>query len=520
MYYDSDVIVSRLDAAANDGFSDGLKGVEKESLRVTDNGAIALSDHPVELGSALTHPSITTDYSEALLEFVTAANASPRAVIEELEDIHRFVYSQIGDELLWVTSMPCILATDENIPVARYGYSNVGRMKHVYRIGLGYRYGRAMQAIAGVHFNYSPPPSLWEGLAAAQGRAFSRDVIDACYMGMLRNLKRTIWLIAYLFGSSPAVCKSFVRAGGAGLRAFDRATWFYPHGTSLRLSDFGYSNRTGGGLAVSYDSLERYVAGLRHAIDTPHPPYQRIGVKRDDSYFQLNANILQIENEYYSYVRPKRTPIGNEKRTTALAERGVEYVELRSLDLDPWCTTGVSETTMRFLEAYMLQALLESSPLICAAAQEEMDHNLHTVTCKGRDTGVTLKRGGGSVELVHWAGQLLDRIEAVSEMLDSGLAARPYTEALRAQRVKVEDPSATPSARVLREMRDRGESFFHFALRKSEELRTAGLAASLDSRRRVHLKALAQRSLHDQRRLEEDDEIDFDEYLRRYFAQH
>ncbi|MBT6275612.1 MAG: glutamate--cysteine ligase [Chromatiales bacterium] len=499
-------------------FRDGLKGIEKESLRVGPDGAIAMTPHPTTLGSALTHPTITTDYSEALLEFVTGAAPSSAKVIEELERIHRFVYPQIGNESLWVTSMPCVLATDDNIPVASYGTSNVGRMKHVYRIGLGYRYGRAMQAIAGIHFNYSPPGQLWKALSDGED-GLLREETDDRYMGMLRNLKRSNWIIAYLFGSSPAVCKSFVRAGGAGLRAFDRATWYYPHGTSLRLSDFGYSNRTGGGLAVSYDSLKDYAAGLRHAIDTPHPPYQRIGVKRDGEYLQLNANLLQIENEYYSYVRPKRTPVANEKRTTALEERGIEYVELRSLDLDPWAPAGISEASMLFLEAYMLQALLEPSPIISPEQQVEIDDNLVTMACRGRDTGITLQRDGDEIAMVHWAGQLLDRIEAVCELLDTGLSARPYAEALRVQRVKVEDPSATPSARVLREMRDGNESFYHFALRCSTQLREQALSVPLTGDELQAMQGQVERSLADQTALENGDAESFEEYLRQYFGQ-
>jgi glutamate--cysteine ligase len=517
---DAEQIVEGLLNSGSSGFNRGLKGLEKESLRVRSGGELARTPHPRALGSALTHPSITTDYSEALLEFVTSAKTSPQEVLQDLTDVHSYVYRHLDDELLWGTSMPCVLATDDAIPIAEYGTSNVGMMKHVYRLGLGYRYGRAMQAIAGVHFNYSPPEVLWEGLTEVIGEpAGAREFRDARYMGMVRNLKRIGWLVSYLFGASPAVCKSFVRTGGAGLRSFDQGTWFYPHGTSLRLSEFGYSNRTVGGISVGYSSLEDYVGGLRHATDTPHAPYQRIGIREDGGYRQLNANLLQIENEYYSYVRPKRTPSSNEKRTTALSERGVEYIELRSLDLDPWEGAGLSECTFRFLEAFCLYALLGKSAPIGDDEEAEITDNLARAASRGRETGLQLSRDGSPVSLVHWGAQMLDAIEPVCELLDIGESDKPYRAALAAQRVKLEDPSTTPSARVLREMRDNSETFYHFAMQRSEALQAESCATPLDPAVEATFAELATRSLDDQARLEREDSVDFEEYLRQYFAQ-
>jgi glutamate--cysteine ligase len=520
LYRETDTIVQQLARHSSSGFDRGLKGLEKESLRVSDAGAISAARHPVALGSALTHGQITTDYSEALLEFVTSPGADRTAVLDELADIHRFVYRNIGEELLWGTSMPCVLASDDAIPIAEYGSSNVGRMKHVYRLGLGYRYGRPMQAIAGVHFNYSPPERLWECLAEIDGKsADSRELRDPRFMGMVRNLKRSCWLVAYLFGASPAVCKSFVRTGGAGLRSFDQGTWFYPHGTSLRLSEFGYSNRTVGGIAVSYDSLGSYVDGLRLATETPHSAFQRIGINVDGDYRQLNANLLQIENEYYSYVRPKRAPSGNEKRTTALAERGIEYIELRSLDLDPWSEAGVADSTMAFLELYMLHAMLLPSPLLDANADSEIGDNLLQVASRGRETGLQLQRDGAPVELLHWGAQLLDAMEPVAALLDGDDPTAAYSTALSAQRVKLEDPSATPSAEVLREMRERSETFYHFAMRRSQALRDSSRAQPLSVQTEEDMLLKVSRSLEKQREIEAAPQPSFEQFLREYFAQ-
>ena len=137
------------------------RGIEKESLRVDANGMLSQLPHPPGLGSPLTHPSITTDYSEALLEFITPVKRSVAGVLNELEKTHRFTYQHLHQERLWVTSMPCIVHGDDSIPIARYGSSNIGQMKHFYRVGLGSRYGRLMQAIAGIHYNFSLSDDFW-----------------------------------------------------------------------------------------------------------------------------------------------------------------------------------------------------------------------------------------------------------------------------------------------------------------------------------------------------------------------
>src|SRR4030095_14922529 len=133
------------------------RGIEKESLRVRPDGTLATAPHPVPLGSALTHPLVTTDFSESQLELITGVHTSADACIEELTAIHQAVYRAIGDELLWCASMPCRLPEEAAIPIGRYGSSNVGRAKSVYRTGLSHRYGKRMQMISGIHYKFSLP---------------------------------------------------------------------------------------------------------------------------------------------------------------------------------------------------------------------------------------------------------------------------------------------------------------------------------------------------------------------------
>ncbi len=498
-----------------------LKGLEKESLRVTPAGTIARTPHPAALGSALTHPWITTDYSEALLEFITPPHANTADTLGFLDDIHRFAYHQLDNELLWATSMPCIVGGNDSIPIAEYGSSNVGFMKHVYRRGLDWRYGRAMQAISGIHFNYSFSRDFLQALQAAEGdNRPEQDYRSDAYFRLIRNFQRYGWLVPYLFGASPAVCSSFTQGQELGFESFDGHTLYEPYGTSLRMSDIGYKNKAQAGLKISYNDLDSYVDTLTRAISTPDADYARIGTVVDGEWRQLNTNILQIENEYYSFIRPKAVARSGEKPTLALRRAGVEYVEIRALDLNPFEPTGIGERHLVFLEGFLLFCLLQDSPVISPKEQAGINANQGLVARHGRDPELRLHRGDGErVPLRTWASELFDTLQGPMELLDQLRPGQPYRQALAYYRRSVDDAEQTPSARVLREMRERGEHFIEFALRVSRqhERHFRGHALPEETERRFHEAAAA--SLLEQADIEAQDTMDFQTYLDRYFAQ-
>ncbi len=517
------VFERRLAALINGGepkiLQGGRKGVEKESLRVRPQGNLAYTAHPQALGSALTNEHITTDYSESLIELVTPAFTHSWELLQYLLDLHQFVYRHLGDELLWATSMPCAIERDADIPLAQYGNSHVGRMKTVYRNGLGLRYGRMMQAISGVHFNYSFPLPFWEAYAAArEARSHDAGFISASYFELLRNYRRYGWLVLYLFGVSPVVCKSFLRGRELELKDFGNGTAFEPYATSLRMSDVGYRNRNQAGLAVSVNSLDEYVRDLTRAISTPHPPYEALGVEVDGEWRQLNANILQIENEYYSFIRPKRVARSGERPTKALRRAGVEYVEVRALDVSAFDPVGVNQNKLRFLEAFVALCLMKESPPIAASEQAALDQNHIDVARRGRDPALTLWREGRDVPMRAWARELLDSMSGICEMLDHGDPAQPYSQALATQRGKVEDVALTPSARLMTELNG-GESFFDLALRMSAAHKAYFLDLYPPNQERLkEFGQEAQESLQAQRRIEASDTGTFEQYLQRYFA--
>jgi glutamate--cysteine ligase len=498
----------------------GRRGVEKESLRVTPEGRIASTMHPEALGSALTGEHVTTDYSEALIELVTPTFRTNWELLQYLCDLHQFVYRHVGDELLWATSMPCVIEGDASIPIAQFGPSNPGRLKTIYREGLGVRYGRVMQAISGVHFNYSFPERLWEAWAAIrESRDAGRDFVSASYFDLLRNYRRYGWIVLYLFGVSPAVCKSFLRARGAELPEFGRGTAWEPHATSLRMSDLGYRNRSQSGVEVSVNSLDEYVRDLTRAMSTPHPEYERIGVKVDGQYRQLNANLLQIENEYYSFIRPKRVARSGERPTQALRRAGVEYVEVRALDVSAFDPVGVNQNKMRFIEAFLLLCLTRESPLIDSREQGELDGNHLTVARRGREPGLQLLRDGRPFPMRDWARELLDQMQGLCELLDHGDPARPYAAALAVQAAKFDDVALTPSARLVAELRETGESFFDLALRMSRQHKAYFLDLHAPNPARLdEFAAEARESLEQAARIDAAPREPFDEYLARYLA--
>jgi glutamate--cysteine ligase len=514
--------VGRLRAAgASDALRDNLIGLEKEGLRASAAGHLATSPHPRALGSALTHPYITTDFSEALLEFITPPRSSVEEVLAFLADIHSYVYRHLGDELIWATSMPCVLEGGAGIPLAYYGTSNAATMKTVYRRGLGNRYGRTMQVIAGLHFNFSYSDrflDLYRDLRGVAGdvMAFRSEA----QMAMIRNLQRVGWLVPYLFGASPAVCTSFVQGRETDLQAFDPHTLYYPFATSLRMGDIGYQNQQeqGTGMKASYDSLDSYVRSLTWAIETPCPQYEKIGVKVGNRYEQLNANVLQIENEYYSTVRPKQITEWMERPTLALRRRGVRYVELRSPDINIFEPVGISAEQIRFLETLMLYCLVLDSPRIGAQERREIDENQVLTAHRGREPGLKLSRERAGVSLRVWASEILDDMSMVAEVLD-GTSVGLHVQGVERQREKVADPDATPSARILAMMREQGEGFFAFARRYTEAHRDAFMHRTIDPEREALLDRLVGESIEEQRAIEAADDRSFDDFLADYDAQ-
>ncbi len=489
-------------------------GIEKESLRINRNGHIALSPHPQGLGSPLTHEFITTDFSEALIEFITPTFTDPSASLSYLQDIHSFVYSQLPeDELLWTSSMPCIIDEDEKIPLAQYGSSNIGKLKTLYRRGLGHRYTRAMQTIAGIHFNFSLPDDFWRLYQELLGSDENfQDFKTDQYFKLIRNFRRYSWLLVYLFGASPAVCKSFLRhRSDHDLTPFDDYTYHMPFGTSLRMGDLGYTSVAQSSLVISYNSLDEYVAGLRNAINTPYPPYQAFDSRGED-HQQINSNILQIENEFYTTIRPKRVSKSGERPIHSLLEGGVEYIEVRCLDLNPFLPVGIDQTQIYFLNAFLIFCLLRKSPPSSEEEYREIQQNFGAAVTMGRKPGLQLSQNSETIALRDWANEILQESLQVAQLLDRNNHDSLYAGAVAAQLAKVENPELTPSAQVLSIMKQQELSYFPFAMQLSKQ-HQEHFKQALPPETLAEFKRITEQSNQDRLAIEKSDSISFEDFL-------
>jgi glutamate--cysteine ligase len=486
------------------------RGIEKESLRALSSGVLARTPHPAALGAPLTHPRITTDYSESQLELITGVHGAVESCLDELTQIHQFVYRTLaeccdgeGDETMWVGSMPCTLPPDETIPIGNYGSSNIGRAKSVYRMGLGHRYGRRMQTISGIHYNWSLP-----GLGNEE------------HFALIRNFRRHSFLLLWLFGASPAVCASFVAGRDHGLQPLAPGSLHLPHATSLRMGRLGYQSEAQATLSVSYNSLDSYAASLHEALTQPYAPYEQIGIRNlGGEYNQLATTLLQIENEFYGTIRPKRVIRSGERPLHALRERGVEYIEVRCMDLDPFVPVGIQAQTMRFIDIFLLHCLLQDSPPDTPAEIAALGRNQQLTAAFGRQPGLQLEREGRSVALLDWAAELVADCAPIAATLDAVQGGSAHAEALAAARAALAAPDTLPSARVLAMMqRDFGGSHIAFLRAQSQQTRNLLLALPWTSAQQQAHTASAQASLAERAALEAADEVDFETFRLAYLA--
>lgn len=505
-----------------------LRGAERESLRVDPAGRLALTPHPQGLGSALTHPEITTDFSESLMEFITPPSHSVKDLLNHLYLLQNFTAHQLPEgESLWCHSMPCSLGPDDEIPVARYGTSNNGLMKTVYRVGLGHRYGRSMQTVAGVHYNFSLPNAFWAFLLRRENLLMDlQQFKNHAYFGLIRNFRRHYWLLIYLFGASPALCQSFVAGRAHHLQPVEGLahTLHLPHATSLRMGDMGYQSSAQEELYVCYNRQQSYIESLCSAITTPHAAYEDIGIKdQEGNYRQLNTGLLQIENEFYSAIRPKRTAHHGETALMALANRGVEYIEVRCLDNNPATPEGISEEQIRFLDTFLLYCALQHSPDTNRDEARMILANQKSVVDRGREPGLILEHRTGKIALQDWASQLIEAMQPVADLLDNAYQTRAYNESLTRQKAKTADADLTPSAQLLATLKSTGTEYARFALNQSRENHQRLLAQPLKASLYKRQEIMAANATDEQRKLEDKSRqsgLNFDEFLQRYYRQY
>ena len=469
--------------------------------------------HPDALGSALTHSWITTDFSEAQLELITSVHPKAVECLDELNDIHRFVWENLAKgEAIWPCSMPCILPKDpEHIPVGRYGSSNAGMAKTVYRRGLGNRYGKTMQMVSGIHYNFSFPESFWLTLGITD-----EPTKTLVYLGMMRNFRRYSWLLIYLFGGSPVADSSFNHKEAASLMEMAGGLHGLPFATCLRMSDVGYVSAAQENLDISYNSIEAYCGALTPGLKEAYKPYRQFK-PIDGNYQQLNDAILQIENEFYSNIRPKRTSSSNQRPIHALSENGIEYLEVRCIDLDPFEAGGISAEACYFIDTFLLACAISKSPLDSPEELSSIDKNQKLVAESGRDVQLRLNKDGRPCLLQEYAKDILDACSAAAQILDNANKTRAYSRSFQKRFAQTREPETTLSSQLLDSIKKKG-SFIDFSLDlASQHLQTLRTTPLSKIRREIYDKEV-KRSLKTQKDLEQSTEAPFDKFLAEYVA--
>jgi len=509
------------------------RGIEREALRILPTGQLSEQGHYHELGSALTHGQITTDYSETLLEFITPVSQSPEQTIAQLQDIQKYTFTRINGELLWPMSMPCFVDDAEKVPLAQFGSSNVGKMKTVYRQGLKNRYGSMMQVIAGIHFNFSFSQEFWRVQQKLHHQLPSGasnktvlpldDFISERYFSILRNYKRYCWLIPYLYGSSPAICRSFLQGKEPDLpfKESPYGALYLEHATSLRMSDLGYTSAEQSSLQICYNNLAEYVEGVQKAIKLKSNDFANIGVKVDGHYQQLNSNVLQIENELYAPIRPKRVAKAGEKPSVALGERGVEYIEVRALDVNPFIDTGISLEQVHFLDVFLTYcAFIDNKEFDCTH-QKLHEQNMDAVVLRGRDPELLLSDADCSGEVKYksipqWGNELLTEMKQVAGLLDQAYQSKHYTEAVTREQAKINNVNLTPSAQMMSLLQE--QCLSSYAMEQAKKFEQQANTRDYQFYNEAYFVKTAEQSHQEQANIEAHDRLSFDDFLADYFS--
>ena len=401
------------------------RGIEKESLRINKQGFISEKSHPKSLGSSFTNPSITTDFAEALVEIVTPVFNDIESLYDYLLKLHIFISNNLDDEeMLWPYSMPPRIEDESKINIATYSDSNMGKLKHIYRKGLTVRYGKTMQCVSGIHYNFSLSESSIEELIGPH----SQKEVDKLYLGLIRNFKRVFWFVLSEFGNSPIVDKSFVAGRKNDLNFLNESDLYHKDATSLRMSEIGYQSKAQKNLNIKYNNLDNFLEEVRQAIINPYPEFASLGLKdSNDEYHQISNGILQIENELYDCIRPKRAGDSGKRPYQLLKDEGIKYVEVRGIDLSPDEVTGISKNQMRIIDLILMHCLINSSPEMNNKEKAIIESNDAQTIKNGRNLNTKIIYKDSECPLQEARTNLINELRFIAEAMND----KRYIEAVK-----------------------------------------------------------------------------------------
>ena len=484
------------------------RGIERETLRVSKDGSISKRPHPKSLGSALTNPYITTDFAEALIELVTPKFDNVDDLYSCLQDLHVFTAQNIDeDEFLWAHSMPCRIDKESDINIASYGSNNSGMLKHIYRKGLRVRYGSIMQCVSGIHYNFSIDEKSYCDLL---GSAYSQEAVDNLYLGLIRNFKRNFWFILAQLGASPVADKSYVLERDHNLEKLNANDVFLPEATSLRMSNIGYQSPIQTSLGIRYNSLDGFIESVKKGIKMSHIEFNRLGLfDAEGNRQQISDGIIQIENELYDTIRPKRTSPNGLRPANALKEYGIEYVEIRGVDISPNALGGISKDQMHFLDLFLIHCFITRSSELTDKENIRLQKNHTDMVSSGQNNSTVISYKGKEISSGEAMVDLINELSLLAKTLDGD--TKTYENALRAITTNKNQSAAIFSSLA------EGKDFHDIALKKSiqntNELRQN---KSLDLN---YLKIESEESLKRFQEIEDDPQKNIEAYVEQYNSQ-
>lgn len=311
----------------------GRFGIEKESLRVNENGELALTNHPKFFGDKIKNPYITVDFSESQIEMITPTESSVEKAYDFLRNIHEIVATNLKDEYLWSQSVPPILPSEELIPLGKFPQN---KELEKYREKLALKYGRKKQLLSGIHFNFSfDDEFLKELYELSKEKTSFKEFKNNIYLKISRNYFKYGWMIIYLLGASPVIHETYLQKCIDKMKKFTEDTYYFEDLVSFRNGSCGYRNEKD--FFVNYESVDKYVESLERLIE---------------------KESISSAKEYYSPIRLKTK---NPKEILLeLKNSGIEYLEFRSIDLNPFSEIGIEKTDLEFLHLFILFLFLKN----------------------------------------------------------------------------------------------------------------------------------------------------------------
>ena len=426
------------DESLEDYFIKANFGLEKENVRVTERGNLALTPHPKAFGDREKNAYIKTDFSESQLEMVTPVCNTLEEVYSFICNLNKVVSLEImkNGEFLWPQSNPPILPREEEIPIAKLS----NREDELYRENLSYKYGKKKQVISGIHYNFSFKEEfiklLYKELKVEKD---FREFKDDIYLRMARNFQKYHWLLIYLTGASPVFHESYIDEIKKDGEILGEDSYYIKDDTSLRNSSYGYKNKKD--YYVSYNSIGEYASDIKNLVKDKE---------------------IQSIKEYYNPIRLKS--LGSEDMLESLLHKGIDYLEVRLLDLDPLSIQGVSKETLYLVHLFMIYTLLKENKEITYKDQEEFFKNHDMVALKGRNEEAVIHENGVPVLLKDKGREILSEMDEIVEILFSN--NEEFKNVIKRALEKINNPHDTISEKLIKDIKEEGYINFHMRLAK------------------------------------------------------